>query len=37
MRPDTLRAYAREAGLASVEIVPIEHDSWRFYRLQPNA
>jgi 2-polyprenyl-3-methyl-5-hydroxy-6-metoxy-1,4-benzoquinol methylase len=35
MRPDTLRAYAREAGLPRVEIVPIEHDSWRFYRLRP--
>ena len=35
MRPSTLRAYAREAGLLDVEIVPIEHDQWRFYRLRP--
>lgn len=35
MRPSTLRAYAREAGLSSVEILPIEHDTWRFYRLRP--
>jgi SAM-dependent methyltransferase len=35
MRPDTLRAYALEAGLPRFEIVPIEHDSWRFYRLRP--
>jgi hypothetical protein len=35
MRPSVLRAYAREAGLPTVEIVPIEHDHWRFYRLRP--
>ncbi len=35
MRPDTLRAYASEAGFASVEILPIENDFWRFYRLDP--
>ena len=35
MRPATLRAYALEAGLPRFEIVPIEHDSWRFYRLRP--
>ena len=35
MRPGTLRAYALEAGLPHFEIVPIEHDSWRFYRLRP--
>jgi SAM-dependent methyltransferase len=33
MRPDTLRAYAREAGFDDVEILPIEADMWRFYRL----
>ena len=33
MRPDTLRRYARQAGFSGVEILPIEHDSWRFYRL----
>lgn len=35
MRLDTLRAYATEAGFGSVEILPIEHDMWRFYRLFP--
>jgi 2-polyprenyl-3-methyl-5-hydroxy-6-metoxy-1,4-benzoquinol methylase len=35
MRPATLRAYAEEAGLPRVEILPIEHDTWRFYRLRP--
>jgi len=24
---------AREAGFSGVEILPIEHDFWRFYRL----
>jgi hypothetical protein len=33
MRPDVLRAYAAEAGFGSVEILPIEHDMWRFCRL----
>lgn len=35
MRPDTLRRYAEAAGLGRVDILPIEHDSWRFYRLWP--
>lgn len=35
MRPDVLRAYAAEAGFGDVEILPIEHDMWRFYRLLP--
>jgi SAM-dependent methyltransferase len=33
MRPDTLRAYAREAGFADLEILGIEDDFFRFYRL----
>jgi 2-polyprenyl-3-methyl-5-hydroxy-6-metoxy-1,4-benzoquinol methylase len=33
MRPETLRRYARDAGFSGVEILPIEHDFWRFYRL----
>jgi 2-polyprenyl-3-methyl-5-hydroxy-6-metoxy-1,4-benzoquinol methylase len=33
MRPATLRGYAAEAGLGSFEILPIENDFWRFYRL----
>jgi SAM-dependent methyltransferase len=33
MRPDTVRAYAAEAGFGRVEVLPIEHDFWRFYRL----
>ena len=33
MRPSTFRGYAERAGFAGVEIVPIEHDLFRFYRL----
>ena len=33
MRPDTLRAYAVDAGFAEVEVLPIEHEVFRFYRL----
>jgi 2-polyprenyl-3-methyl-5-hydroxy-6-metoxy-1,4-benzoquinol methylase len=35
MRPDTMRAYAREAGFKSVEILPVENYFYRFYRLIP--
>jgi 2-polyprenyl-3-methyl-5-hydroxy-6-metoxy-1,4-benzoquinol methylase len=33
MRPDTLRGLAAQAGYRSVDILPIEHPFWRFYRL----
>jgi SAM-dependent methyltransferase len=33
MRPATLRGYAREAGFADVEVLPIDNDFFRFYRL----
>jgi hypothetical protein len=29
-----LREYARLAGFADVEVLPIEADLWRFYRLR---
>ncbi|MDH3226886.1 MAG: methyltransferase domain-containing protein, partial [Thermoleophilia bacterium] len=35
MRPSTLERYATEAGYSSVEVLPIENDFWRFYRLRP--
>ena len=35
MRPDTLRRYAADAGFQGVEVLPIEHDFWWFYRLTP--
>jgi 2-polyprenyl-3-methyl-5-hydroxy-6-metoxy-1,4-benzoquinol methylase len=33
MRPATLQGYAAQAGFVTVEILPIEHDFFRFYRL----
>jgi 2-polyprenyl-3-methyl-5-hydroxy-6-metoxy-1,4-benzoquinol methylase len=33
MRPSTLRRYATEAGFRDVEIVPVDTDVFRFYRL----
>jgi 2-polyprenyl-3-methyl-5-hydroxy-6-metoxy-1,4-benzoquinol methylase len=33
MRSATLRRYASEAGFSEVEVLPIENDLWRFYRL----
>lgn len=35
MRASTLRAYAEEAGLPNIEVLPIEHLFFRFYRLRP--
>jgi len=35
MRPDVLRRYATEAGFSRVDVLPIEADFWRFYRLLP--
>jgi 2-polyprenyl-3-methyl-5-hydroxy-6-metoxy-1,4-benzoquinol methylase len=35
MRPALFREYATAAGFGSVSILPIEHDVFRFYRLDP--
>jgi SAM-dependent methyltransferase len=35
MRADTVRGYAADAGFREVEVLPIESDFWRFYRLVP--
>jgi SAM-dependent methyltransferase len=35
MRAGTLRRYAEQAGLRRVEVLPIENDFYRFYRLRP--
>jgi 2-polyprenyl-3-methyl-5-hydroxy-6-metoxy-1,4-benzoquinol methylase len=35
IRPETVKDYARQAGFASCEVLPIEHDFWRFYLLRP--
>ncbi|MFN2557042.1 MAG: class I SAM-dependent methyltransferase [Nitriliruptorales bacterium] len=37
MRTPTLRDYAHAAGFAGLEVLPIEHDFWRFYRLHPTG
>jgi len=34
MRADTVRRYAEEAGVGRFEILPIENDFYRFYRLR---
>jgi SAM-dependent methyltransferase len=33
MRPVTLEGYARAAGFSALEVLPVEHDLFRFYRL----
>jgi len=33
MRVDTVQSYALDAGFAGVEVLPIDNDFWRFYRL----
>ena len=35
MRPATMRGYALEAGFSQVSELPIEHGTFRFYRLDP--
>jgi hypothetical protein len=35
IRADTVRRYAADAGFREVEVLPIENDFWRFYRLVP--
>jgi 2-polyprenyl-3-methyl-5-hydroxy-6-metoxy-1,4-benzoquinol methylase len=35
MRPATLRRYAHQAGFRDLEILPVEADMLRFYRLRP--
>jgi len=35
IRASTVEEYAREAGFASVDVLPIENDFWRFYLLRP--
>jgi len=35
IRPDTVRSYATDAGFGRVDVLPIEHEFWRFYRLVP--
>jgi hypothetical protein len=35
MRLATLRSYAQQAGFANVEVLPLQTETWRFYRLAP--
>jgi hypothetical protein len=35
MRPATLERYATEAGFTHVSVLPIQHDFFRLYRLEP--
>jgi hypothetical protein len=35
MRADTVRRYAEAAGFSDVDILPIENDFYRYYRLTP--
>ncbi|MBA2326375.1 MAG: class I SAM-dependent methyltransferase [Actinobacteria bacterium] len=35
MRADTVRRYAADAGLSQVEVLPVENDFFRLYRLRP--
>jgi 2-polyprenyl-3-methyl-5-hydroxy-6-metoxy-1,4-benzoquinol methylase len=35
MRPAMLSRYAQEAGFRSMEVLPLETETWRFYRLTP--
>jgi 2-polyprenyl-3-methyl-5-hydroxy-6-metoxy-1,4-benzoquinol methylase len=35
MRADTVRRYAEEAGFTGFEVLPIDNDFYRFYRLTP--
>ena len=32
-QPATFRTYARQAGFSTIEILPIDNDLFRFYRL----
>jgi len=33
IRADIVERYARDAGFEGFEVLPVEHDFWRFYRL----
>jgi 2-polyprenyl-3-methyl-5-hydroxy-6-metoxy-1,4-benzoquinol methylase len=35
IRPERVRRLARQAGFSEVTVLPVEHDFWRFYRLDP--
>ena len=35
LRPDAVEQMAREAGFSRMTVLPVEHDTFRFYRLDP--
>ena len=35
IRPETVRRYAREAGFAEVDVLPVDNASFRLYLLRP--
>ncbi|HEU4919083.1 MAG TPA: hypothetical protein VFT20_05040, partial [Candidatus Limnocylindrales bacterium] len=35
LRPSAIEAMARDAGFTRMTVLPIEHDTFRFYRLDP--
>jgi hypothetical protein len=35
MRTGTLERYARQAGFSGIEVLPIDHETFRYYRLVP--
>jgi hypothetical protein len=35
IRPHPVREYATKAGYVDIQVLPIEHDLWRFYLLTP--
>jgi hypothetical protein len=35
MRAGTLDRYARQAGFSGIEVLPIDHETFRYYRLVP--
>lgn len=35
LRPSTVADYAASAGFTSCDVLPVDHDLWRFYRLTP--
>jgi hypothetical protein len=35
MTPSTFKKYAKEAGFSKIDVLPVKHFIWEFYRLEP--
>ena len=35
MNPSTFKRYSKEAGFSKVDLLPVEHFMWKFYKLTP--